>query len=86
MKGLSHKATHPQQLYRLFLGFLKLTRYFGEKRLEAACKRALFYEQTSYKKVHDILEKGLDQEHLPLTPQEQNPIEHGNIREPHYYK
>lgn len=86
MKKISQKGGHPQQLYRFFLGFLKLRRYFGPHRLEAACQRALFYEQVSYKKIHAILEKGLDKEPLPFKPDDPLPIEHENIRGPRYYK
>lgn len=85
-ESLSHKVGHPHHLYRFFLGFLKLNRYFGSHRLEAACQRALFYGQASYRKVQAILEKGLDKEPLPSKPADPRPIEHENIRGPHYYK
>lgn len=85
INNLFQSKSHPRQVYRLFLGLLKLVKYFGEKRLENACKRAVFYGICSYKKIQAILEKGLDQEPLPLYKEETQPIEHSNIRGSHYY-
>jgi transposase len=80
------QKSHPRQVYRLFLGLLKLTKHFGADRLEAACKRAVFYENYSYKRVQAILEKGLDHEALPVVVEEKPPIDHANIRGAQYYK
>lgn len=77
---------HVRQAYRLFLGLLKLSRYFGSARLEEACKRAVFYERYSYKSLSVFLEKRLDQEPLPELPQESEPLDHANIRGAHYYR
>ena len=85
MANFLKTKSHPRQVYRLFLGLIKLTKSFGDQRLEAACKRALFYENYSYKKVQAILEKGLDQEVLCLPTPEPTPIHHDNIRGAHYY-
>jgi hypothetical protein len=42
-------------------GIVSLGKRFGEKRLEAACKRALDYDNPRYRTVKTILQKGLDQ-------------------------
>ena len=78
---------HIRQVYRLFLGLLKLSRYFGSERLEKACQRAVFYGRYSYKTLSVFLEKRLDQEALPELPLEENqPLDHVNIRGSHYYR
>ncbi len=46
---------------------LKLGQDYDQKRLEAACKRALAFDDASYKTVKGILKKGLEQETLPET-------------------
>ncbi len=42
-------------------GIISLGKRFGEKRLEAACKRALDYDNPRYRTTRIILQKGLDQ-------------------------
>jgi len=50
-------------------GVLRLGDRFGAVRLEAACTRALAFDNPKYRTVKTILEKGLDQiEPLPETP------------------
>ena len=50
-------------------GIISLGKRFGNKRLEAACQRALDYENPRYRTVKVILNKGLDQlpPETPLT-------------------
>jgi hypothetical protein len=45
---------------------VRLKNRFGEQRLEAACQRALTFNDLSYKTVKRILEQGLDQEAAPI--------------------
>ena len=42
-------------------GIVGLAKRFGNTRLEAACKRALDYDNPRYRTVKTILQKGLDQ-------------------------
>ena len=42
-------------------GIIRLKDKYGSARLEAACKRALAYNNPRYRTVKTILEKGLDQ-------------------------
>jgi hypothetical protein len=50
-------------------GVLRLARRYSPQRLEAACARALFYEEIRYATVRTILVKGLDLEPLPSDSQ-----------------
>ena len=80
------KKTHPQQAYRTLLGILRLGKSYGEKRLEAACKRALHINSLSYRSVESILKSGLDQKPLPGANSKKEPVKHENIRGAKYYK
>jgi transposase len=48
-------------------GIIALAKRFGPARLEAACARALAFDQTRYRSVKTILEKGLDQSPSPAA-------------------
>jgi len=43
-------------------GIVGFAKKYGNKRLEAACQRALFFDNAKYRAVKIILQKGLDQE------------------------
>lgn len=49
-------------------GVIRLGERFGVTRLEAACRRALSYDNARYRTVKDILQKGLDQQTDLLAP------------------
>jgi transposase len=76
---------HPQQGFRSALGILRLSNDYGDKRLEAACHRALNIGGVSYRSVASILKHSLDQK--PLAPAADDPptIIHNNIRGHKYY-
>jgi transposase len=69
----------PEQGYRTCMGILRLSKTFGELRLEAACARAVAIRGFSFKSVKSILSSGLDQRPLPEQPH-QLAIVHPNIR------
>ncbi len=79
------QRTHPQQAYRSLLGILSLGKSYGEIRLEAACRRALYINALSYRSVQSILKSGLDHKPLPESAKDKEPVEHSNIRGPVYY-
>lgn len=56
---------HPEQGYRPCLGIMRLTKGYGEVRLEAACRRALALDVCSYRSIKSILTTGKDVEPLP---------------------
>ena len=80
-----HQRRHPQQGYRSCLGILRLSKTYGESRLEAACERAIDINALSYGSLKFILKHGLDIKRLAAPAQTCLPLEHANVRGPHYY-
>jgi transposase len=79
---------HPEQGYRTCLGLLRLTKKYGDERVEAASARALAARAYSYRHVKSMLEHGLDRQAvLPSGADEPAvvPLEHENIRGAKYY-
>ena len=76
---------HPQQGFRAALGILRLSKHYGEARLEAACTRALAIGATNYRSVESILKNRLDMNPLPEQSSATLPLFHDNIRGPDYY-
>ena len=74
----------PEQGYRACLGILRLSKTYGEERVEKASKRALPFRFHSYGSVESILKKGLDDQPLPEVSSESLPL-HENVRGSHYY-
>ena len=76
---------HPEQLYRICMGVLSLSRKYGNERLTKACQRSLIFGIYNYRIVRKILESGLD----ILIEEDREEIEmppHDNIRGGDYYK
>lgn len=65
LKGVMEARPHPEQGYRTCLGIMRLGKRYGDRRLEAACGRALTVRALSYRSVESILKNGLDQKPLP---------------------
>lgn len=61
--GRRGRASH-QRVIRI----LKLRTTVGDARLEAACARALRFDDLTYATVKRILDRGLDQEPAPSLP------------------
>lgn len=59
-----HLLHHLRQVH----GILRLGDKYGPARLNAACTRALAYEDPRYRTIKNILEKGLDRDMLVATP------------------
>ena len=81
---------HPQQAYKACMGILSLRKGFSDERINAACKRADYFQNYSYKAIKNILEKGLDKvDYLPHAKTDDHPqlgLDHPNIRGGDYYK
>lgn len=78
---------HPEQGYRSCLGILRLSKRYGQDRLEAACARAVAVRARSYRHVDSILRNGLDR--IPLkeaASSETPPLLHPNVRGRDYYR
>jgi hypothetical protein len=58
-------ADRPLDRLRSVQAILALAESVGEKRLEAACRRALYYGDPHYRRIKDILNAALDREPLP---------------------
>jgi transposase len=61
-------SDRPLDRLRSVQGILRLEETVGPQRLEAACARALFYGDTRYRRIKDILNAALDREPLPAAP------------------
>lgn len=77
------KRQHPEQAYRTCQGILSLSAKVGKERLNAACRRAHFFGDYSYKTIVTILQKRLESE--TLNPEQPIMPKHGNIRGGTYY-
>ncbi len=61
-------AERPLDRLRSVQAILRLEETVGAERLEAACRRALFYGDPRYRRIKDILNAALDREPLPESP------------------
>lgn len=87
INALIQSRVIPQQAFRACLGVLRLSRSYGNDRLEKAAHRALSIGALSYQSIASILKKGLDQQPVPES-QRVNPaheITHENLRGKDYY-
>ena len=80
------RRPHPEQGFRSALGILRLVKSYSDLRLEAACQRAIIIRGYSYKSIASILKHGLDQRPMKKETETRLPVEHPNIRGPHYYQ
>ena len=76
---------HPEQSYKTCLGILALAKKYGEPRLNLACKRAIFYENCTYKMIKNILTNNMDQSGEENKETDFTLPEHDNIRGRQYY-
>lgn len=87
----SHAAEHMlassiyiEQNYKACFGMLMLEKKYTASRLEAACQRASNGTRINYTMIRNILEKGLDKQHLLF---DNNPLpQHDNIRGAEHYQ
>ena len=76
---------HPEQGYRSCLGIMSLGKTYGHERLEAASRRALACNATSYRSIKSILSLGLDRVPLEQSQETVRVPRHDNIRGSAYY-
>jgi transposase len=90
LSSIMKSRDHPCQGFRACIGVLRLGKRYGEKRLEAACERALSIGSYTFKSVESILKNNLDQGPLPgkSTSLDEKPIpdNHENVRGQNYFK
>lgn len=77
---------HPEQSYKTCLGILALSKAYGELRLNKACKRAIYFENCTYKMIKNILSNNMDQMDVEDFEINGTLPEHENIRGDQYYK
>jgi transposase len=76
---------HPEQAFKTCMGILNLVKKYEPDRLNKACARALEFGFYSYKRIKNILDKGLEEE--PLDELRELKVSfHENIRGSQYYK
>ena len=76
---------HPEQGYRACLGLLSLSKRYGADRLEAAAQRAQTTGAMTYRSLHSILTRGLDQSPPDAVETTHLPAAHDNVRGAAYY-
>jgi transposase len=77
---------HPEWGFRSCLGLFRLAKKYGDARIEAASRRALYAGARSYRPVKTILQHGLDAQPLPEPEQPATTsATHGNVRGRDYY-
>ncbi len=76
---------HPEQAFKTCMGILNLVKKHGPDRLNKACVRALGFGFYSYKRIKNILDRGLEEEPL-IESRELTVSSHENIRGSQYYR
>jgi transposase len=84
--AILRERRHPEWGYRSCLGLFRLGKKYGNTRLDAASRRALYAGARSYRPVKTILENNLDGQPLPESdaPATAGTV-HENVRGPGYY-
>ena len=88
VKKILDEKPHPEQAYRSCQGLLKLSKIYGEKRLEQACSYGVHQGAYSRKSILSILENKLDQLARAPVAYLNVPLStsvHENIRGSQYY-
>ncbi|MDD3928076.1 MAG: IS21 family transposase [bacterium] len=85
VKKIMDSRPHPALGFKSCLGILSLSRKYPVERLEAACRRGLKINVTTYKSIKSILERGLDQIPLKEDAVQLTLSQHENIRGKEYY-
>ena len=76
---------HPEQAFKTCMGILNLVKEHGPDRLNKACRRALGFGFYSYRRIKNILDRGLEEEALAES-MELPVLSHENIRGSQYYQ
>ena len=85
VRWIIESKPHPEQGYRSCLGLLRLTKSYGNERVEAACRRALRFQTCTYRSIKSILAAKLDAQPLTTDPPSMPAIKHENVRGRSYY-
>ena len=87
IEQILRQKPYPEQAYRACLGILGFAKKtgVGKERLEAACKRAAYFQNYGYHVLKRILDHRLEQIDPPADTQLKLPL-HTNIRGENYYE
>ena len=87
VEAILQDRPHPEQGYRSCLGILRLSKKYGNERLEAACTSALAVNARSYRHVESTLLHGLDRlrDSSDAATSEIRRPPHANVRGRDYY-
>jgi transposase len=87
LERIMQTRKYPELGYRACMGVLRLAKGFTDERLEAACRRALVLNISSYQSIKSILKKGLDRQDLePAAVPAIHAQVHVNVRGADYYR
>ena len=78
----THKL--PEQSYYLCKGILRLSKNYGTKRVNKACKKALYLGYCSYKAIRDMLKNG--KEEITESISTEKIRRHSNVRGKEYFE
>ncbi len=84
-EAVMDRRPHPEQGFRTCLGIVRLSKRYGDERLEAAAARALALRSYTYRSVESILRHGLDRQPLPAERPVLTHPGHANVRGAAYY-
>ena len=65
---------HPEQGLKMCIGIISLAKKYGNDRVNQACKKAIEYEEYSYRFINNLLKSGMEKMKIP---------DHANINTPH---
>jgi transposase len=86
IEHLINSRAFPQQAYRACLGVLRLSKRYGESRLNKACQKALSVGVKRYQQIEAILKNNLEEVSISTIADNTPLIVHENIRGSDYYK
>jgi transposase len=81
------ESLHIRQSTQITLGVVRLLKKYAKERINAACKRGLFYKNLTLKGIKDMLGRDLDKKPLPkIELTKPLPQKHNNVRGAMYYQ
>jgi transposase len=84
IKVVLKSRTHPEQAYKTCMGILNLVKEYEPDRLDKACEKALNFGFYSYKRIKNILDRGLEQDLFTASTESAISL-HENVRGNKYY-
>jgi transposase len=85
IKVVLKSRKHPEQAFKTCMGILNLVKEHGPDRLDMACEKALDFGFYSYKRIKNILDRGLEKD-IFTEPKDHCISSHENLRGSEYYK